>query len=159
MKHIIMGFLTVLSIGHKAEASEKIIYSQTLQSDTLKVQLSPVSGFGIFRASYSSIANPNINPEDMDYGLYETNQRGLHEKYKHFEFGVIDTDFPLMAFQAIKEGKMNKENYERWFSESTPEELERLNVDQPVDTEISVAHGEFNGEKLIIIMTRILKVN
>ena len=27
MKHLIMGFLTVLSIGHKSEASEKIIYS------------------------------------------------------------------------------------------------------------------------------------
>ncbi len=118
---------------------------------TIRVKLERAKGPG---PHFQSVGKFSPTPTDSTarfFGLHEMTKGDLPKGYESLSIGTLTTDFPQMAFSAIKRGVLDSAKYYGgWFSDDSPEELSRMTT-KYVDTEVSVAYGDIGGQYYLII--------
>ncbi|PWL29838.1 TlpA disulfide reductase family protein [uncultured Roseivirga sp.] len=141
MRHAIT-FLLVCLIAFNASAQNI--------GDTITVKLQRHVGPGPFSQGMSTFkANPTSESQPF-FALHEKTS-GLPIEYTELSVGSLSSDFRQMAYYAVKNEVLDSaENFNKWFSKESPEELAQLTTDY-VDTEVSMAYGKANSEHILII--------
>ena len=147
MKNLFFGIACLLCFIGSAT-----VQAQEAEITYVRIPLERKAGAGPFAQSYGRLGTIVKDSTARFYGLRQTAGH-LPEGYEDFVIGTLDTDFPQMAYSAIKRGDLDSADYYfGWFGDDTPEELAKMTPDF-VDTEVALAYGKVNGKRTLIIDT------
>ncbi|OEK06998.1 TlpA family protein disulfide reductase [Roseivirga misakiensis] len=127
------------------------LHAQSPSNNTIIVSLKRLTGPGPLSQSISPFKPIPTDSTERFYGLHEQAKNDLPTGFESLTIGTLTTDFPQMAFSAIKRGVLDSvKYYAGWFSDDTPKQLSRMTSNY-VDTEVSLAFGEIEGKSYLII--------
>ena len=148
-------FLFISSVAY-SQVESRLKTAEISQQDTIRVSFQMVKGNGPFGYRGTLLSSFKDDPEDVLYGIDEEvnfNTTGYDDYI--FTIGFLETNFLLNLFSKVQLGEVKPEaldRYSSYYDDMSESELKNL-VKGPIDTQISMAILEKDGEKIIFVDT------